>query len=542
MVGRAFLPVVLACLLCAACRRDFERAQDADDAVDEREPEGDASDIVARCRKALPRECPAVADVCLARQQDGWRIARLRYEFTRGEDLTDSNLRPLRNLASLGSLQLNAHWGTEEGYFSRLTPQGLRDLGRLRLRRFVFPWNTTDAGVQAICSLREVEDLQLGSFGSTEKAMGDRGLVHLRELTNLRRLALSGAELGDASLDSIGSLSNLEELDLHLSNVMTDTAVVKLLGLRHLRLLNLGRLSAKDSSALRDLPALEHLDGVPLETADLSMLNSLKQLGTFHAGDGVPKPVPLPENLRELTLPHSTVAGLDLKSCRNLERVRIDVGRHWNDNGRPGSLAWLNSLPKLTHLSLVGAVDQDVKAIAGLSSLRALTLSGACAVKFSDEGLRALAGWRQLESLEICEYGGWVSDAGLDVLRNFEKLRRLDLTGCFEVPSEGLGVTAKGLRVLGELKQLRVLKLNLSAERSMAEVLARVSLLAHLEDLTINGCITDERLRMLEGLKKLRRLDLSGSRGYTDDGLRMLLAAVPSLKQLEFELSVRDTE
>ena len=539
MIERAVVLIVLACLLGAACRRDSEVPQDADEAVVASRPTGDASDIVAQCRNLLPGRCSAAADVRLTRQQDGWRIASLRCEFIRGEDVTDVNLRFLRNLASVESVQIDSYWGTQEGYFSRLSPQGFRNLAVLHLRRFVFPWSTTDAGVQAICSLRELEDLQLGSFGSTEEALGDRGLAHLRELTNLRRLALSGAELGAASLDSIGSLSRLEELDLHLSKVMTETAVARLRGLQRLRLLSLATLNAEDLTALQVLPALEHLDVDRVEAADLSVLAGLKRLRVSDPGDGTSEPIRLPETLRELTLPHSTVAALDLKSCRNIERVRIDVDRHWDDDGRPRSLRWLKSLPKLTHLSLVGAVDQDVKAIAGLSSLRALTLSGACAVKLGDEGLRALAGWRQLESLEICEYGAWVSDAGLDVLRNFGKLTRLDLSGCLETPANGHAVTPKGLGGIGELNQLRVLKLDLSTEPSMDEVLARFPLLANLEDLTISGSVTDQRLRMLEGLKKLRRLDLSGSTGYTDDGLRVLLAAVPSLLDVEFELSER---
>ena len=67
----------------------------------------------------------------------------------------------------------------------------------------------------------------------------DAALVHLKALTHLRELDLSGTEVTDAGLGHLEGLSQLQKLDLGETGV-TDAGLAHLQGLTQLRTLDLG--------------------------------------------------------------------------------------------------------------------------------------------------------------------------------------------------------------------------------------------------------------------------------------------------------------
>ena len=85
----------------------------------------------------------------------------------------------------------------------------------------------------------------------------DAGLVHLKGMTNLRSLRLSGPKITDAGLAHLKDLTNLQTLNLRSTQV-TDAGLVHLKGLTNLRELDLNRTKVTDAG-------LVHLKGMNLK-------------------------------------------------------------------------------------------------------------------------------------------------------------------------------------------------------------------------------------------------------------------------------------
>ena len=86
------------------------------------------------------------------------------------------------------------------------------------------------------------------------------------------------------------------------------------------------------------------------------------------------------------------------------------------------------------------------------------------------------------------------------------------------------------------------MKLDLSGEPledSADRVLANIKSLSKLEELSLEGRLTDVGLRNLMSLRSLRRLDLGSSDGHTDAGLKLLMDAMPNLEELTFKIEAK---
>jgi hypothetical protein len=475
----------------------------------------DAAEVLRSCRMSLGTlHC---GQVTLERQGGTWRVAGVDASF---QNLSDGDVARLIGLKTLDSLELMGD--------SQLTAEGIQKLtGLQNIRRLILPWNTTEPGLKAISSLPRLEEVQL----RVTEDRSNEGLAELGRVRNLRRVHVSGAGLSDKSIKFVSLLKGLEELNLRYSRDpktvrITDAGVAELKGLNTLRVLRLDRLGPMGMAALMSLPNLEHLDidlYVPAPGAtDLSSLHNLKWLRIGGIAGPPSARFRLPVNLERLSIDSAAARKMDFNSCPHLTNLEVDIIA----DRQAGDLNWLSEVLQLRELALLSqATDRDVKTIAAIASLRALTLQGGCPGPFGDETMKGLRGLPQLESLRIDAPSGTVTDLGMDVLRDLKDLRTLDL-------SLGNSVTAKGLASIYELKQLRVLRLELSVElrRSLDAVLAHVARLSELEELCIAGSLTDEGLKSLAALKKLRRLDLSGCTGYTDDGLASLMRALPDLQ------------
>lgn len=86
------------------------------------------------------------------------------------------------------------------------------------------------------------------------------------------------------------------------------------------------------------------------------------------------------------------------------------------------ALIALSAETGILDLSLVGATDEDLKALPPAAELRAINLSGSAV---TDDGLVYLAGLRGLESLRLA--GTRISDAGLAHLEGLRTLKTLDV-------------------------------------------------------------------------------------------------------------------
>jgi Leucine-rich repeat (LRR) protein len=416
--------------------------------------------------------------------------------------------------------------GVETG--SQVTTDGILALTTLKkLRHLAPPENLSGDGLKVITSLEQLEDLRLGNC----PRMGTADLDCLKALPNLKRLDIAYCELTNDALKHLGTLNRLEELNLPSNPDVTDAGLAEMRKCDNLRTVDVvgTKVTARSVAVFKSLPKLEQLSiggfgdtyGPGVGEIDLSTCRELRRIDISRLDSNEIVGTRLPKSLREAVFPLSMVEGVDqMRRVPHLEclKVVMPIEPH-----NVELVSW-TMVPELTELCIENPDGFVIGKIASLKQLRALSFTGDCR-RIDDSGLRQVSQMRQLERVEIMDCLD-VTDSGLRCLRGMERLRELKLLQLKQV-------TVAGLALLGEAKQLRKMSLGFRPNSSIGCVdsaLSRLGALEDLEELSILGAtLSDGGLKSLAGLKKLRRLDLMGSYGYTDEGLSALMQSLPRL-------------
>jgi hypothetical protein len=403
-------------------------------------------------------------------------------------------------------------------------------------------WQITAAdsvsGLERSAAMGTVEALKVWTYNVPLTAEGVRSL---KKLPNLRRLDLSNIGLNEKQLAYLRPLTAVKELDLFLDvpHPVSDAVLQELMGLPNVRSLTLFDIGPEVVSALADMPHLEHLETSISKDAsgqvDLSVLHGLKSL-SLHSVDPEQMPLRLPSGLRRLRVETDCVVFLDLLSAKGVEAIEVDVSPPTGADPEFQSvidgknLKWLSRFPKLKELTVRRGERQQIQDIAKLEELRYLCFAETCSPlpPPSEEDFKALAALRKLQSLSM---DAVITEPRMQVLRDLPDLRRL----------AGVSFDGATASKLGELKRLEGLLLYLDTNRDAARaVVAAIITLPALEDLNLQGTVTDEELAALHGLKKLRRLDLSLTRGsFSDASLASLMRSMPQLEEVKCSVSQR---
>ena len=144
------------------------------------------------------------------------------------------------------SERIDRGYGVADADLARLA--GLRQLKLLDLRENPIG----DAGLEHVAELTQLEWLILDRTRITSA-----GLSHLTGLTRLRRLSLAECEIDDAGLESLASLSSLEFLDLSRTRI-SDAGIAQIARLARLKSLWLDETAVGDAG-LAKLAALANL-------------------------------------------------------------------------------------------------------------------------------------------------------------------------------------------------------------------------------------------------------------------------------------------
>ncbi len=156
-------------------------------------------------------------------------------------------------------------------------------------------------------------------------------------------------------------------------------------------------------------------------------------------------------------------------------------GKVQRDKGKPGKVIAVTLSPK--------AGEAEVKAIAGLKNLLAISLSGPAV---TDAAAKEIGARTTLIQMIVTDAKG-LTDAGVAELAGLKNLKQLAL-------ADATAVTAKGLKEL-------------------------IALPALSEFAFTGGKITDEELRAVAGYKKLTKVTVGGTKSEaTDAGVKALAA------------------
>jgi len=457
-----------------------------------------------------------------------------------GSPLADSKVSPLANLKHLESASF------------RDTPLG--DAALLHLARCerlssleLSGTNVTDAGLVHLANLERIASLNLSktaitgagfvhfskltgivSLDLSDSKVTNEALAHLSGCRQLATLNLAGTEITSAGLKHLATLERLERLDVSRTKV-SDTGLQYLKGLRRLNWLELSD-SAVTGSGLKDFLPHVFWDRVVIIPTRLGhpQLEWLKRTGPWcellaHTiedyraeeycakhiyGPGMVTFHPLWVDALARFSPAFQTSRFDRKyewanpAPWHVQALRI-LDRVTRVSCRPSGFKYLQKFKHLSELQLSHQQSAITDAAlaqlkqAGPFSFRLLSIAGAH--ELTDEGLRHIAGFTQLEELDLSSTK--IGRAGLVHLRPLAKLKRLKM--------DYANVDDAALKELIHFKLIEELDVRPRHE---------------------SGPITDTGVRHLRELPNLRYLHLSGA-DLTKAGIEAL-AEIPQLEGL----------
>ena len=413
--------------------------------------------------------------------------------------------------------------------------EGLRGLKHLQLEGV----RPGDAGLEHISSLVELETLGLRRAG-----IHGPGLVHLHNMGGLRVLDLTGNPLDQVTGDLIAAWVELRELTLDHTNIkdLTPIATGGRVALKRLSLAGtplgddqlalLGRLKNLELLDLTGCPITD--TGLGSHLPGLAGLQALALGGTGVGDEGIGKLAKC-TSLRVLRLSDTAVSSAGLMLLAGLpELSRLDIS---GCAVGAAELTAVGRMPRLARLDL-RRTSLPQQAVATWSAAHA-----ECEVIFAvDPLLEALAAGTEKKPVtldaavrQVAEVEGSKSE-GLSVtvtdadLTDVGLARLSALEGLSRLVLNGVGVTDAGLGPLEASVTLRVLDLSNTSITDHASI--NLSRLVDLTELSLADTdFSDRGLSRLEGLEKLESLDLAGL-SISADGLTAALPRFTALRYL----------
>jgi hypothetical protein len=411
---------------------------------------------------------------------------------------------------------------------------GLTDFGLLELTRAthitrlaIGGAQVTDKGMRYLARMPQLEELSLGGPACR---VTDRGLEPLRQLSALRRSTMPWAPLiSDAGITNLGACEHLECVDL-MGTPTGDGALQVLTGKPSLAQVATGRrVTDAGLPLLQQFPVFRNrFDG-----------RAIYDLMSFSAA---------PNNL----LLDGPFTDRGLQAIAGLEGL-VGVNLFWHTPAfTSAGLKAFAELPNLAFLGCDGkrCDDEAMRNIAGIPRLRMLMAQGAVA---TDDGFAALSRSPTIEYIWGRECPN-LTGRGFAALASMPALRGLAVS-CARVDDDALSMLPRfpaltglmpidvqdvGFRHVGGCSRLEHLWCMYCRDTTDAAT-EHLTGLSHLKSYYAGMTnITDRSLEILSRLVTLEHVELWEIAQITDDGLKML-AALPRLREVSIGGSPRVT-
>jgi len=486
--------------------------------------------------------CPAAGEVTiepgkivqLTVARDGWRDLSALAEidpdsfygltvhgsYQGGPKPTDGITADIAHLTGLRSLGFAQAIITAAGVERLLA---LRDLEYLTL-----PESADDQVMALLPSFSKLKGLYLG-----ENRLTNVGLAYLKDVPALEELALGPGRMTDKGLMQLAACRNLQYLSLAGTN-FTDFGMTYIKDIPRLKTLHASALNHLTDRGMENISTAAQVERMDFHWADgitetglghLSKLSGLKMLEVRHAKltDGGTAILARMKGLECLDIDGQNITDAGLTRLAGLTCLRkLDVSRafyvdpntdknYYTDAGIARITANCTQLEEL-HVGSIGMTDASMKAIAGLKNLRRLSLFGVPNV--TDAGFAQL---RSLESLEDLWFvGRKVTLAAIPSLKDLPNLKQIKVTG---IPRGGVLLDMSGFA--------RLEKLSLSLAHRPADTFGDADLAGLAQCRTLQWLqigprsYSDEGMKHLRNLTEMERLGIGGPM-LTDEGLAHL--------------------
>jgi internalin A len=472
---------------------------------------------------------------------------------------SECSAKDLKYLSSLKSLErLTTPYG--------LTDDGLVEIAKLSSLKALYitsEHNLTNDCLANLENLPLLEELDIIGKGR----VNDDGLSHLAKVPRLRYLALQGLVFTDDGIAHIKNSTSIRILHLGSQNQLTNTTLVCLSQMPQLERLNLHwneNITNEGIFHLTKLKSLTMLDIKHSKVTDEGLVHLAKI-----------------KTLENLTLPDACVTDAGIEHIAQLQNLRyLWVSSPLTDK----SLHYIGALENLEelHIGGTGFSDEGMKDIAKLKKLRRLSVFTAdqltndslavlsvlgsltdfylgSKTKVSISGLKSLNSLKKLKNLTIHdvhqdgsvmdisrltdlevitlllhrqrEGDSFVSDSFKNedwtCLANLTKMKRLQITG--------VGIGDEGVQYLSDMKKLEFLNIICPGEGKITdEALKYMARMHKLNRLYVkDGHFTDKALDYLNGLPALYWLELTSDYAFSTKAIRDFQRKNPHVTRLQ---------
>jgi hypothetical protein len=223
----------------------------------------------------------------------------------------------LEHLPALTALKYLLLHGTQA------SDERLQYVGRLKHLERLHIWdasNVSDAGIEQLKNLRRLKYLHVSNSQITDTA-----IKHLASLKQLEGLSLQGNRFSDKGLEHVRDLTNLNSLVIDLGEIhVTDDGLVHLRGLKKLERLGLQQSLVTDHG-LKHLSVLTNLKDLWLDGTSVTAtgVEELKRSLPKLAID--PSTFPQAETLATESQKDESVQALEKKCSLNLKSAPLDA-------------------------------------------------------------------------------------------------------------------------------------------------------------------------------------------------------------------------
>jgi internalin A len=381
-----------------------------------------------------------------------------------------------------------------------VTNNGLKQIAGLKALRIlqIISVSIKDEGLKVLSGLPSLNYLVLGGKFTNDAAL------YLKDVPSLRVLKIDPGQFDDSGMKNISGLTQLENIDAHWMEGITDEGIAYLKNMPNLKKLDIyhSKLTDKGLSYLQACTKIEYLN----------LPGGIGNTGLTHIGRF--------SNLKHLEVYSDSYTDngiAELTKCKLLEELSMGGSGITNE-----SLRYISELKNLENLNIGGSglTDEGLFHLAKLNKLESLYWRSRVTGKSLDklEGLQSLVTLR-LSGLSISE---------LKSLNRFKNLTRLNLEDLHQDNSSAMDIT--GLTKLEDctiILHRDFIKENnkFVYESSRDQDWACLAKLINLKNLQISGVgITDNGIKYLSDLNNLDFLNIicPGESKITDEGLKYL--------------------
>jgi hypothetical protein len=450
-----------------------------------------------------------------------------RWELTSVElfNATDKTLNLLVDNHYITNINIDAN--------SYLSPRGIDILQQLSsLTSLELPYNySSDDYIRSLSNLRQIKYLKIfnpnnNKMAGTHKVFDAIGTMDHVETFDLQNI------VDNNILNILSNNSHIKKLDCS-GNDVTNEGILYISKLPELRCLYLSKADDDTIDIISKCPNIEELKIGTLKITNnyqiLNRLLNIRSLAIYNISSSHKESILLPSSISQLLIAETDINRYIINDQCKVDKLYLMPGKREADSidVSPSMINTVSNLKELstylpTKINCLSQLGNDINTIEVNNT--PCNYDTSCL----DDAIKSISRYTGLRKLVIYDYEN-ISDKGMQYIKALSNLEELEITG-------HPNISLTGVKYISDLKNLRSLKIHISSENiynKMDDIINQIIIyLPNLEKLELSGEISVKGFDNLKKLHNLKTLDITQSKGNTNEGIIKAMQNMPNLSEI----------